>query len=75
MDSTAHKKYEMSGISFELPPRYEPIKLIGRGTYGAVISAKHKEADETVAIKKLGKIEDPVDAKRVLREILILKNL
>ena len=28
-----------------------------------------------VAIKKLGKIDDMIDAKRVLREIKIMKNL
>ena len=28
-----------------------------------------------VAIKKLGKIDDLIDAKRVLREIKIMKNL
>jgi len=33
------KKLEISGINFELTDRYEPIKLIGKGTYGAVISA------------------------------------
>ena len=33
------QKLEINGISFELPERYSPIKLIGKGTYGAVISA------------------------------------
>lgn len=33
------KKLEISGINFDLNERYEPIKLIGKGTYGAVISA------------------------------------
>lgn len=33
------KKSEISGIVFELTDRYEPIKLIGKGTYGAVVSA------------------------------------
>jgi hypothetical protein len=30
---------EINGINFELTDRYAPIKLIGKGTYGAVISA------------------------------------
>ena len=30
---------EINGIIFDLQKRYEPIKLIGKGTYGAVISA------------------------------------
>ena len=37
--------------------------------------AKDKKQNQSVAIKKLHKIEDVVDAKRVLREIIILKNL
>jgi len=55
--------------------RYKPIKMIGRGTFGAVISALSSKTGENVAIKKLAKIEDAIDAKRVLREIIIMKNL
>jgi len=69
------KKIDIHGINFELPEKYEPIKLIGKGTYGAVISAISKERNEKVAIKKLAKIEDSIDAKRVLREIMIMKHL
>lgn len=49
--------------------------MIGRGTFGAVVSAKDTQNDRSVAIKKLAKIEDAIDAKRVLREIIIMKNL
>lgn len=55
------KKLELHGINFELPDRYEPIKLIGKGTYGAVASANDHVTKEKVAIKKLSKIEDMVD--------------
>lgn len=48
--------------------------MIGKGTYGAVVSANDHKNKEKVAIKKLTKIEDMIDAKRVLREILIMKN-
>ena len=54
------KKLEISGISFDLPERYEPIKLIGKGTYGAVVSATDHFKKDKVAIKKLSKIEDMV---------------
>lgn len=54
------KKQGISGINFDLPERYEPIKLIGKGTYGAVISAIDNINNEKVAIKKLSKIEDMV---------------
>jgi serine/threonine protein kinase len=75
------KKYDLNGIFFELTERYQPIKMVGRGTYGAVISASDMKTNAKVAIKKLAKIEDAVsistqvDAKRVLREILIMKSL
>ena len=48
------RKLEINGIIFDLPERYEPIKLIGKGTYGAVISAIDGINKEKVAIKKLG---------------------
>jgi serine/threonine protein kinase len=54
------KKYDFSGNIFELPERYEPIKIIGKGTYGAVVSATDNLTNEKVAIKKLSKIEDMV---------------
>lgn len=69
------QKYEIYGVIFELPQRYEPIKMIGKGTYGAVVSANDKLGEKGVAIKKLSKIDDIIDAKRVLREIVIMKNL
>jgi len=54
------KKMEINGITFDLTDRYEPIKLIGKGTYGAVISATDNVTKTKVAIKKLGKIDDLV---------------
>jgi hypothetical protein len=54
------KKMEINGINFDLPERYEPIKLIGKGTYGAVVSAIDNLNKEKVAIKKLSKVEDMV---------------
>ena len=57
------KKLDMNGINFDLPERYEPIKLIGKGTYGAVVSAIDNVNKEKVAIKKLSKIEDLVSNK------------
>ena len=54
------KKSEISGINFELTDRYEAIKLIGKGTYGQVISANDHVSKQKVAIKKLSKIEDAV---------------
>ena len=64
------KKLEISGINFDLPERYEPIKLIGKGTYGAVISAIDNLNKEKVAIKKLGKIDDMVCEQEYKKLIL-----
>ncbi len=60
------KKQGINGINFDLPERYEPIKLIGKGTYGAVISAIDNLNNEKVAIKKLSKIEDMVHTLKSL---------
>ncbi len=61
--------------TFYLPPRYKLIKHIGTGTYGTVVSALDQMQNKKVAIKKLRQINDVLDAKRVLREIRILKYL
>jgi len=55
---------------------YEPIKLLGRGSYGAVCSAIHKPTGTKVAIKKMdGVFEDEIDCKRILREVDLLRKL
>lgn len=46
---------------------------MGAGAYGAVIKALDKKTGENVAIKKLSKIEDIIDGKRILRELRILR--
>lgn len=50
------------------------IRPIGHGAYGVVISALDKKTNQKVAIKKISRaFEDPVDAKRILREIKLMK--
>ncbi|CAG9314859.1 unnamed protein product [Blepharisma stoltei] len=61
--------------SFHISPRYTAEKIIGYGAYGTVIQARDTEKDEAVAIKKLNKIEDVIDAKRNLREIKAMRLL
>lgn len=54
--------------------RYTFTKRIGYGAYGVVCAAKDTQTKGDVAIKKIPKaFQDLVDAKRVLREIKILK--
>ena len=61
---------------WELGDDYEPVKLLGRGSYGAVCSAIHKPTGTKVAIKKMdGVFEDEIDCKRILREINLLRKL
>jgi serine/threonine protein kinase len=55
--------------------KYTPLKPIGKGAYGVVCSA-HNDKGEKVAIKRIGGVFDnTVDAKRTLREILLLRHL
>lgn len=53
--------------------RYKKIRKIGKGSYGSVYECLDMRTNEKVAIKKLQEIQDISDAKRVLREIIILK--
>ena len=48
------KRLEINGIIFDLPDRYEPIKLIGKGTYGAVISALDNTTKDKGKLKLFG---------------------
>lgn len=54
--------------------RYEVTRCVGSGAYGHVFAAKDAKNNKQVAIKRIHKaFEDVIDAKRVLREIKILK--
>src|SRR4051812_26259649 len=58
----------------QIKSRYSLIRPIGHGAYGVVISALDKETGQKVAIKKISRaFEDPIDAKRILREIKLMK--
>jgi len=63
----------VSGTTFVVDSHYEYIKLIGKGAYGIVWSAKDKKNKKKVAIKKVhDAFEDLIDAKRIVREIRLL---
>lgn len=69
-------KFNCSGTSFIVDDRYEYIKKIGHGAYGVVVAAQDKVLGIKVAIKKISNaFEDLVDAKRILREIRLLRFL
>jgi mitogen-activated protein kinase 1/3 len=55
--------------------KYHPLKPLGHGAYGVVCSALNKVENKRVAIKKIGKaFDDLVDAKRILRELRLLRH-
>eukprot|EP01035_Chromulina_nebulosa_P033304 gene33304-44584_t len=71
---SSYHVFKASGQQFEIPIKYSLIRVIGTGAYGVVISALDKETGQKVAIKKISRaFEDPVDAKRILREIKLMK--
>lgn len=68
--------FKASGQQFEIPSRYKLIRPIGHGAYGVVISATDTVTDTQVAIKKIrSAFDDRIDAKRILREIKLMKKL
>lgn len=68
-------KSVIGAYEFILPKRYITKDLIGYGSFGAVVEAVDSKYQRLVAIKKIQSLSDQVDVKRVIREIIILKNL
>lgn len=61
--------------TFTVDRRFSMIRLVGSGAYGVVISASDTEREKNVAIKMVPKaFSDEIDAKRILREIKLLKH-
>jgi len=61
---------------FEVDVRYEFKRVLGQGAYGTVVSVSDSVTNKDVAIKKIKSVFDNViDAKRILREIRIMKFL
>ncbi|TMW58129.1 hypothetical protein Poli38472_011717 [Pythium oligandrum] len=61
---------------FDVPKKYQQIKVVGSGTYGEVIAASDTETGATVAIKKItNAFMDLPDTKRILRELCLLRQL
>eukprot|EP01024_Parvocaulis_polyphysoides_P050748 TRINITY_DN4953_c0_g2_i1.p1 TRINITY_DN4953_c0_g2~~TRINITY_DN4953_c0_g2_i1.p1 ORF type:complete len:417 (+),score=50.63 TRINITY_DN4953_c0_g2_i1:129-1379(+) len=74
--SIRYRKFEVCGSEFECPGYYEPVKAVGKGAYGVVCSAVDVRTNIKVAIKKICKaFKDKLEAKRIIREIRLLKSL
>lgn len=68
--------YNVWKTMFVLDARYQPIKAVGKGAYGVVCSAHDRVAGKKVAIKKItNAFENIIDAKRTLRELVLLRCL
>ena len=66
--------FVVSGTKFVLDERYEYMKQIGLGAYGVVCSCFDKKENREVAVKKVvNAFEDLIDAKRIVREIKLLR--
>lgn len=69
-------QFRVSGSTFECPSVYQLVKPIGKGAYGIVCAAIDSRTNQQVAIKKIGDIfANPLDARRTLREIQILRHV
>ena len=67
-------KFNSGGTCFIVDDRYEYLKKIGHGAYGVVVAAQDRTSGDKVAIKKVpNAFEDLIDAKRIIREIRILR--
>jgi len=68
--------FNVGAIIFEIDAKYELIKEVGKGAYGVVCSCRDKTNNTKIAVKKVAKcFADPIDAKRTLREIKLLRHL
>lgn len=69
-DAPAKKK---PGV--QLPESYALVRKVGHGAYGAVAAYRDAATDRVVAVKRAsGLFTDLVDAKRILREIKLLRH-
>jgi len=61
--------------TFTVDTKYDLIRTVGSGAYGVVISARDTATTSKVAIKMVpNAFHDEIDAKRILREIKLLKH-
>ncbi len=67
---------EKTKTPFYIDKRYVFDKALGGGAYGIVCSAKDVKTGKRVAIKKIaGLFDDLTDAKRILREVRLLRSM
>ena len=68
--------FKAGNQKFTVDRRYNMTRTVGSGAYGVVIAAKDHQSNSNVAIKMVPRaFHDEIDAKRILREIKLLKHL
>nr|CCA26397.1 mitogenactivated protein kinase putative [Albugo laibachii Nc14] len=68
--------FTIASTRFQIYRRYQLIRPIGHGAYGVVIAASDQITGNSVAIKNIPKtFDDLVDAKRIVREIRLMRHL
>lgn len=69
-------QFKASGQTFVIDSKYVPKNTLGIGAYGVVISAEDRTMSKRkVAVKKIANVfQDLIDAKRVLREVKLLRH-
>ncbi|KUF99623.1 Inward rectifier potassium channel 4 [Phytophthora nicotianae] len=69
-------QFRVGNTNFDVPKRYQMIKAVGQGAYGCVIAASDTETGQALAIKNIpNAFNDLIDAKRILREIRLMRHL
>ena len=66
--------FVVSGTRFDVDEHYKLIKPIGHGAYGVVVSANNTKTKRKCNQKIPRAFEDLIDAKRILREIKLLRH-
>lgn len=66
----------VQGHTFTISRRYEPKKILGRGSFGVVTTAMDSVRKENIAIKRIRPYaNDEWDARHTLREVRLMKVL
>jgi serine/threonine protein kinase len=64
-----------SGTKFVIDRFYSPLKVLGSGAYGVVCACLDTRKNKKVAVKKVkSAFTDLIDAKRIVREIKLLRH-
>mmetsp|Transcript_14825 Transcript_14825/g.17665 ORF Transcript_14825/g.17665 Transcript_14825/m.17665 type:complete len:543 (-) Transcript_14825:38-1666(-) len=67
---------KIGGQQFYLPPHYQPASIVGKGSYGVVISATDVKLGMKVAIKRIKPYcGDEWEARHTLREVRLMRLL